>query len=365
MRARNSRFSLGRPPRTAASTSSAGSSGWLAGTVGQTNSARGRLTASVIWMCLAAARTGTLDGGTDHIGPRGRGPKYFSIHFRACVGSKVARDAEDRVVRDVVGAEERRHVGQPRGRQVGHRADDAVVIRMIGRIERFQQPFFGLAVRYVVDRLPPLVLDHVALVVELLLRHRRQQKAHPIGLEPERQLECIAGDGLVIHRLVFGRRAVQVGAELFQRQEVIVVVVLRALEHHVLEQVGKAGSTRLFVLRADLVHDVHGDDRRLVVLVKQDRQAVRKGVFLDFEQGNLGLPDPGPLGLVGCDCRRASSQNHANEAETGRQVRRASHEFDPSPDGLRPQALPPGANPTGLVNGNARYCAAVRVGDGI
>ena len=270
--------------------------------------------------------SGTAGLGRTTSGPRGNGPKYFLIHALGLVGLKIARDAEDRIVRDVVRAEKRRHVGQPGGREVGHRADHAVVIRMIGRIKRLEQRLLGLAIGHVVDRLAALVLDHVALVVEPLLRHRRQQEAHPIGLEPERQLECVAGHGLVIDRVVLARRAVQVGAQLLERHEVIAVVVLRALEHHVLEEVGKAGSAGLFVLRADPVPEIDRDDRRLVVFVKQDRQAVGKGVFLDLEHGDLRFPWLDGRWLGRTQHRPPKSQDHHGQAGTVPAACRRSHE---------------------------------------
>src|SRR3546814_8694345 len=47
---------------------------------------------------------------------------------------------------------------------------------------------FDKAERLVVA-LPLLVLDHVALVIELFLRHRAQQMAHTVGFEEQRQLQ--------------------------------------------------------------------------------------------------------------------------------------------------------------------------------
>ena len=198
IRARNSRFSLGRPPRTAASTSSAGSSGWPRGHGRPDQLGAGRLTASVNRMCFGADRLGTSRPGGRDLRPAGQGAEVLVDPPPGLRRLKVARDAEDRVVRGVVGPEERRHVGQPGGREVGHRADDAVVVGMALGIERLPHRLLGLAVRDVVDRLPALVLDHVSLFVELLLRHRRQQEAHPIGLEPEGPLQRVAGHALVI-----------------------------------------------------------------------------------------------------------------------------------------------------------------------
>ena len=165
----------------------------------------------------------------------------------------------------------------------------------------------------------------------LCLRHRRQQEAHAIGLEPERQLERIAGHGLVVDRVVLAGRAVQIGAELLERHEVIAVVMLRALEHHVLEEVGKAGSARLLVLRADPVPEVDRDDGRLVVLVEHDRQPVGKGVFLDLEHGDLRLPWFDGRWLGRTQHRPPKAQDHHGQAGTVPAACRRSHEISIPP----------------------------------
>ena len=63
-------------------------------------------------------------------------------------------------------------------------------------------------------------------------------------------------------------------ADLFERLEVVVVEVFRAVEHEVLEQVREAGLAELFVLRADVIPQVDRDDGRFVVFMDDERQAV-------------------------------------------------------------------------------------------
>ena len=67
---------------------------------------------------------------------------------------------------------------------------------------------------------------------------------------------------------------VERATDFLKRFEVVVIKFLRALKHHVLEQVSEAGLARLFVLRADVVPDVNGDDRRRVILVQDHPQAI-------------------------------------------------------------------------------------------
>ena len=70
-------------------------------------------------------------------------------------------------------------------------------------------------------------------------------------------------------------RAVQVGRpRALERFLEFLVVVLAAVEHQVLEQVGESGVAGPLVLGPDVVPHVHRHDGRLVVLVHDDGQPV-------------------------------------------------------------------------------------------
>ena len=104
------------------------------------------------------------------------------------------------------------------------------------------------AIRLVVHRPPTLVLHDVALRVELLLRHRRQQIAHAIRFEPECQLELIRRHGLVVVGAVEPGGAVERAARPLHELEVLVCADAgRALKQHVLEQVGEPRAAGAFV----------------------------------------------------------------------------------------------------------------------
>jgi hypothetical protein len=62
--------------------------------------------------------------------------------------------------------------------------------------------------------------------------------------------------------------------------------VARSGEHHVLEQMREAGATDHFVLRPDVIPDVHRDGRRRAIDREHDIQSVRQRV--GFE-GNIDL----------------------------------------------------------------------------
>ena len=77
------------------------------------------------------------------------------------------------------------------------------------REKRLEQRFFDDSVGPVLVALTPLVANDVLLVRQLRLIERVEQKAHAIGLEPERQLELIRRNRLEVVRAVEVRRAVE------------------------------------------------------------------------------------------------------------------------------------------------------------
>jgi hypothetical protein len=144
------------------------------------------------------------------------------------------------------------------------------------------------AVRPVVVRPALLVLDDVALVVQVLLRQRVEEGPHPVRLEPEGQLDLVGRDGLVVVRPVQPCRPVAGPADRLEEREVLGLADVRAaLEHDVLEQVGEARLAGLLVLRADGVPDVDGRDRREVVLGDDQAKAVVEAL-LGERDGRLG-----------------------------------------------------------------------------
>ena len=107
--------------------------------------------------------------------------------------------------------------------------------------------------------LPPLVLHHVALDFKRILVQGVQQEAHPVRLQPQGQFQVVGWNVFPVVGAVGVGGAVEVGAHLLQRFKVAAVVVAGTLEHHVLEQVGKAGAAGHLVLGTNVVPHV---DRR-------------------------------------------------------------------------------------------------------
>ena len=146
--------------------------------------------------------------------------------------------------------------GCVRGVEVRHAADreDAVGVGGVGLVEHhLEEPAEGR----VFDPQPALLLDHVALGLEVLLRD--VERAHAVGLHPQDPLQVVAGEGLEVEGAVEVGGGVVAAAD--RGDEVLVLLgaeVRRALEHDVLEEVGEAAAPLPLVLRADVVPDLDG-----------------------------------------------------------------------------------------------------------
>src|SRR5215813_13893543 len=63
--------------------------------------------------------------------------------------------------------------------------------------------------------------------------------------------------------------------------------VVRALKHHVLEQMRKTSATFRFVTRADVVVDADGNDRHRLVLIQDNAQSIVESKLFDRRVWNL------------------------------------------------------------------------------
>jgi hypothetical protein len=193
---------------------------------------------------------------------------------------------------------------------------------MADRIRVAADVLADLAVRAVVA-LPLFVLHHAALLVELRLVDDAEQMAHAIGLHPQREIERTGLHVLEVVRAIEPRGAVDLGrARGLQRAEIFVVVMLRAVEHQVLEEMRKARAARALVLAAHVVVRVHRDDRRLVVFVHDQRQAIGQHEALerdvDVREARGGRRRRPPRGLGGPrrggkDERRGDSRDERDD----------------------------------------------------
>ena len=105
------------------------------------------------------------------------------------------------------------------------------------RLQRLEDFAVGLVLA-----LALLVLHDPALLVEPRLSDRAEEVTHPVRLQPQREVDGRRGHVLeVVGAVVAGRAVLLGGADPVEGLEVVVVEVLAAVEHQVLEQVREAG----------------------------------------------------------------------------------------------------------------------------
>ena len=149
-------------------------------------------------------------------------PKYRSTNVARVRRVEIAGDGQHGIVRRVVGPKEARDILEARLTQILHRADERVVEGVIRRECQSWQPFPPRAVRLVVHRPAALILHDVALRVELLLRHRRKECAHAVGLQPEGDRQLVRRNRLEVVRTIEPGRAVERPARSLHQFEVLV-----------------------------------------------------------------------------------------------------------------------------------------------
>jgi hypothetical protein len=155
---------------------------------------------------------------------------------------------------------------QGRGIQIGHRADRAVGIGVGGagiaahgragpELLR-QQMVEQVAIGHVVVALALLLLDHLALGVQVLSRHR--QMSQPLGLQPQRQLQRPGRHRLEVVRPVEAGGGIRRPAHRLDGGQVLPRgdPAGGAREHQVLEEMGEAEMAGALVGGTDPVPDV-------------------------------------------------------------------------------------------------------------
>ncbi len=239
-------------------------------------------------MPRCSGRSGVRKAASVGIGRDGAEPALDRLVRGGLVD--VADDGDDAVVGRVPVAEEALHVGRRGGVEVLHRADGRVVVRVAVGEDGRHEPLVERAVGPVVVALALLVLDHVALVVEVLLVERLEQRGHPVGLQPEADVELVGRQGLeVVGAVEVGRRVADAARALDDGHVLGLGDVRRALEHEVLEEVGEAGPALRLVLGADVVPEVDGHHRGQVVGRHDDAQAIRQPTLAEADDRDVRI----------------------------------------------------------------------------
>ena len=210
--------------------------------------------------------------------------------------------------------EELVHVLEPRRVDVGHVADRRMAVGVSLVVGAREQGLEREAVGAVLVRLPPLVLHHLALVIELLLRDPGLEEPHAVGLQPQAEIQFVRGQRLEVVRAVEPRRPVERAARVLDEFEVVLARhVLGPLEEEMLEEVREAGPAGALVLRSHVVHDVNGDEGSGRIGLQDDPQPVVEHVLADLEPHRGGrrwsqgpFPFRAVLSAALCRCRRFS-----------------------------------------------------------
>ena len=91
--------------------------------------------------------------------------------------------------------------------------------------------------------------------------------------------------------------------------------VLRALKHHVLEQMREAGAALCLVHRPDVIPQINGNQGQAMVFVQQHGQAVWQRVTLIGEGGHLQGLRRNELWCGLCQCSHRNRKSGGGEAQ--------------------------------------------------
>ena len=161
-------------------------------------------------------------------GLAGMPPKYFSAKRRTSSGS-TSPTTDTTALLGAYQVWKKPFTSSTRGGvEVLHRADRRVVVRVLGREQVRLELLVPRAVGPVVVAPALLVLHDLALVVEVLLAERLEERAHPVRLEPERELHLVARHGLEVVRAVEPGGAVHRAAGGLDERDVLRLADVRA-----------------------------------------------------------------------------------------------------------------------------------------
>jgi hypothetical protein len=202
--------------------------------------------------------------------------------FEGILRLDIANDRQDGVVGQVVTSKEAVDIIQRCGVKILHRADRGVAIGMIGREGQGVEELHHVPVRHVVVALPLFLLHDLALIVEVFLGQGLEQRGHPVGLQPQSEVEPAGRQGFEVVGAIEPGCGIDDRAGRLEQPDVLArSYVRRALEHHVLEEMGESGAAVLFVSGTDVVPDVDRHRRRNVVGAGDDAEPVVQSVLDD------------------------------------------------------------------------------------
>ena len=223
---------------------------------------------------------------------------------------EVADDRHGRIVRPVKRVVKRTQLFDRHFFEIAAPADRAVMIRMR---EKRGRPHFLL------KRLGRIVL--AAFVFVSHDRHFRPavilaqpQISHAIGFEHDGHRQILRANGFEVIRAIERRRRVRHRSGALEQLIVaiagLLVVLARALEHQMLEQMSRSGRAVRLISRANAIRDHHRHRRRRMIRQQEHGQAIRVEPVLRNPLHRPHVRETGRYrGSCGRACRRDREQS--------------------------------------------------------
>jgi hypothetical protein len=136
-------------------------------------------------------------------------------------------------------------------------------------VERLEQ----VSVRRAFHADAPFLLDDFPFRLEVLFGD--VERFHPVRFHPQNHFQVVRRESFPVDRHVVG--CVRIDDPAHTRDPTVEFLRLdvgRAFEHEVLEEMGETRAARLFVLGSDVVPELEVDDRRGMILVRDNGQPV-------------------------------------------------------------------------------------------
>ena len=256
-----------------------------------------------------------LQGGLTHRRPRRNGGKVALNPSQRLLRLEVTADGQSRVIRAIPAQEEALEIVDIHPIEIVDITDGLPGVGVIAWIERFTQYLTHPAIGLVIHGLTPFVLDRVTLDLKLLLAHSIEQKAHAIRLQPQHLLQFGSRNRLEVMGNILPGHPIQRAPRLFDHLVVLLSGhMLGALEHHVLEEVGKARHPLYFARGAHMVGHVDVHQRIRMVRMQDQCQTILQTIHLIGDGQRVWFGD-----LFGDQPRRSPACRHKQEGRENQQ----------------------------------------------
>ena len=227
-------------------------------------------------------------------GPGGGGGSAAGDVAKVAVGQleglirvDLADDGQAGVGRDVESFEEGLDIIAAGGFDIFHDANGEPAIRVGGWVEGLGHESRDLAVGAIGVILAVLVLDDIFLDAELGVVERREQVPHAVGLHGQGELQVGDGQVDVVIGSIGGSGAIDACAQALEGLEKIARIMLRPLEHEVLEEVREAALAAFLVFGTDVVPEINGDDGKWSLAPDDDVEAVGERGLGEVDAGEV------------------------------------------------------------------------------